>query len=715
MIESSFHNDILNLLFQFFLLLLFARILGELFLKIGQPSVIGEILAGVILGPSLLGAIPVFSDFMIVKSIDGTNLLEVVSLIGAMLLLLITGLETDLALIKHHSKMAFGTALGGLILPLILGFAFCFLIPDTLLVDPTKRIVFSLFIATAISVSSIPVIAKVLIDLNLIRRDIGQITIAAGMIDDTAAWVVLSIVLGLIEFGVITAENVLFSIGKVVLFISVSFIAGKWIAAKTISFAQNSVKSQYKFLTILILFSVGLGAIAQSLRLEAVLGAFVAGIVFSRIPAIPEESIDRLESITFGIFAPIFFAAAGLKVNLTPLFEPELLIIGLGLIATASVSKIAGVYLGARLYGKSDHWTALSFSAGLNARGAIQIIIATIGLSAGVISQEIFSLIIIMSVVTSLMAPFMLRWTLRHVKIEEAEIKRLEKEEQLKDNILNKVHRVLLPVRTREITQSKPTKLIEARLLERLSRKTDLSVTLFTISSEDKKTASTQYLNKLGEFFTQMPVTKKVVVSNNPLESILDEVKKDYDMLIVGATERNRNSDMLFNPIVDNLVRLSPCISIVVQRSEISEDWKPCSILVPTNGSKAAKHAAEVAFGIAYHEEDQVHILNVVESKQGYSALDIEGSLRERRMTFANQTVEELKKLGESFNVNSFTKIKIGEEPDKVILNMAKENNFDLIILGTAVRPGSDKLYLGPRVERILNNAPCPVLVVNSQ
>lgn len=715
MIAASFHNDILNLLFQFFLLLLFARILGELFLKIGQPSVIGEILAGVILGPSLLGAIPGFSDFMIVQSIDGTNLLEVVSLIGAMLLLLITGLETDLALIKHHSKKAFGTAMGGLILPLILGFGFCFLIPDSLLIDPSKRIVFSLFIATAISVSSIPVIAKVLIDLNLIRRDIGQITIAAGMIDDTAAWIVLSIVLGLIEFGVITAQNVLFSIGKVALFISVSFVAGKWIAAKTISFAQNSIQSQYKFLTILILFSVGLGAIAQSLRLEAVLGAFVAGIVFSRIPAIPEESIDRLESITFGIFAPIFFAAAGLKVNLTPLLEPDLLVLGLGLITVATVSKIAGVYLGARLYGKSDHWTALSFSAGLNARGAIQIIIATIGLSVGIISQEIFSLIIIMSVVTSLMAPFMLRWTLKHVKIEEAEIKRLEKEEQLKDNILNKIHRVLLPVRTREVNQSTPTKLIEARIIERLSRKTDLSVTLFTISSEDKKTASMQYLNMLGESFTQMPVTKKVVVSNNPLESILEEVKKDYDLLIVGATERNKNSDMLFNPIVDNLVRLSPCISIVVQRSEISEDWKPCNILVPTNGSKASKHAAEVAFGIANLEQDQVHILNVVESKLGYSALDIEGSLRERRLTFANQTVEELKKLGESFNVNSFAEIKIGEEPDKAILKMAKESNSDLIILGTAVRPGTDKLYLGPRVERILNNAPCPVLVVNSQ
>lgn len=715
MLASSLHNDILILLIQLFLLLLFARGFGELFQRLGQPTVVGEILAGVILGPSLLGAVPFLSDLMIVKSTQGTNLLEVVSLLGAMLLLIITGLETDLALIKHHSRSAFGTAIGGLIFPLILGFAFCFFIPDYLLVEPEKRIIFSLFVATAISVSAIPVIAKVLIDLKLIRRDIGQITIAAGMIDDTAAWILLSIVLGLIEVGVVTFQNVFISVGKVLAFLIISFVAGKWIASKIITFAQNSIKSDYKFLTILILFSLGFGAIAQALKLEAVLGAFLAGIIFSRIPAIPEESIDRLESITFGIFAPIFFAAAGLKVSLHPLFNSELLFIGISLIAIATLSKITGAYVGARVFGKSDHWTALSFGAGLNARGAIQIIIATIGLSVGIISQQIFSLIIIMAVVTSIIAPFMLRWTLKHVKPEAAEIKRLQMEEQLKDNLLNKVHRVLLPVRKREISKATPAKLIEARILERLGRKTDLSVTLLTVSDESEKAESQLYLNTLGEFFTKLPVNKKVAISNNTLESILDEVKKDYDLLIVGATERNKNSDMLFNPIVDNLVRLSPCSSIVVQSSEVSEDWRPSRILVPTNGSMASKRAAEVAFGIAFHEHDQVHILNVIEGKQGYSSLDIEGSLKERRLTFAHQTVEELKKLGDSLDVNTFTEIKIGEEPDSVILDMASANDFDLIILGTDVRPGSDKLYLGPRVERILNNASCPVIIVNSQ
>jgi len=145
-----------------------------------------------------------------------------------------------------------------------------------------------------------------------------------------------------------------------------------------------------------------------------------------------------------------------------------------------------------------------------------------------------------MAVVTSIIAPFMLRWTLKHVKPEAAEIKRLQMEEQLKDNLLNKVHRVLLPVRKREISKATPAKLIEARILERLGRKTDLSVTLLTVSDESEKAESQLYLNTLGEFFTKLPVNKKVAISNNTLESILDEVKKDYDLLIVGATERNK-------------------------------------------------------------------------------------------------------------------------------------------------------------------------------
>lgn len=712
MISASINNDILVLLFQIFILLLLARVFGEIFQRLGQPTVVGEILAGIILGPSLLGSIPVLSEFLIAQNPSGTNLLDVISLIGAMLLLLITGLETDLALIKHHSKNAFSTALGGLILPLILGFIFAYFLPDSVLVDPDKKIIFSLFIATAISVSAIPVIAKVLIDLNLIRRDIGQITIAAGMIDDTAAWILLSIVLGLIEIGVVTTENILISVVKVLAFLSISFVAGKWIAIKLVNFAKDKIQSRYKFLTILILFSIGLGAIAQSLRLEAVLGAFVAGIVFSRIPSVPKEAIERIESFTFGIFAPIFFASAGLKVNLAPLAKPELLYIGISFIIIATFSKVAGAYIGARYFGKSDHWTALSFGAGLNARGAIQIIIATIGLSFNVISQEIFSLIVIMAVVTSIMAPFMLRYTLKKVKPKEAEIERLKQEALLKDNIMSSIHRILLPVRKRDDFEKK---LIEAKILRKLAINRDLNLTLLTITNQQNKNDCIEFLDKLSKYFNGITITKKILVSENPKESILDEATRSYDLIIIGATEKDKKSGQVFNPVVDDIVRLSPSISIVVQSSSFPDNWEPKKILLPTNGSLAAKRAAQVAFAIAPEKNQEVHILKVIEEKTDGYHLDVEGNIKERQFMFAFQIIEDLKNLGESLNVNTFAEVEVGTDAETTILETAKDKNFDLIVLGTDIRPGSEQLYIGPRVERVLNNAPCPVLIVNSQ
>jgi len=180
------HQDILHVLIQLLILLISARVLGEVFLKLNQPPVVGEILAGIILGPSLLGNFSFLAPYVNLY-LYPSLMLEIISLFGALLLLFITGYEIDLRLIKHHSKSATATALGGLIIPFISGFTISYFIPNKFLFVPSERLLFSLFIATALSVSAIPVIAKVLIDLNLLRRDIGQITIAAGMIDDTIA------------------------------------------------------------------------------------------------------------------------------------------------------------------------------------------------------------------------------------------------------------------------------------------------------------------------------------------------------------------------------------------------------------------------------------------------------------------------------------------------------------------------------------------------
>ena len=196
------HADVLRLLIQVAALLGLARLLGEICQRIGQPTVVGEILAGVLLGPSVLGALaPSLAAWTIPQNAIQGHLLELVSLIGVMLLLVITGLETDLALIRRKARTALGVAVGGLVVPFISGLVLGWLFPADLLTDQSQRTVFALFLATALSISAIPVLAKVLIDLRMIRRDIGQTMLAAGMIDDITGWTLLGIVAGLASAG----------------------------------------------------------------------------------------------------------------------------------------------------------------------------------------------------------------------------------------------------------------------------------------------------------------------------------------------------------------------------------------------------------------------------------------------------------------------------------------------------------------------------------
>jgi Kef-type K+ transport system membrane component KefB/nucleotide-binding universal stress UspA family protein len=710
------HHDVLVLLVQVAVLLFTARIMGEIAQRFGQPSVVGEILAGIILGPSLLsGLIPALGEWIVPHNETQGYLLELVSLIGVMFLLLITGLETDLALMRRQARSALGISLGGgLLLPLILGFLLGQLIPESLLVESGDRLVFALFIGTALAIAAIPVVAKVLMDLKLTRRDIGQTIIAAAMIDDTIGWIILSVVIGLASGGAVTAAGVGQSIFTVLAFMVLSLTAGRWLISRLLGFTQRSIMMRDKVLSLVVFLMFVWGAIGQWLGIEALLGAFVVGIVLSQIPQLNPNVIHRLESIALGIFAPIFFAVAGLKVDIRRLLEPELLLVTVAVIVVAIISKTFGVYMGARLIGRADHWTALFYGGGLNARGSIGIIVANIGLSLGILNQDMFSIIAVMAMVTSLMAPGVMKWTIRHIKPQQQEIDRLRREELNQGSLIANVRRVLLPLRVRE--DSSPSQLIEARMLDQMSSGDgSIALTLMTICSAEDRARSAAFLDRLeAELFTSETVTKKVVVSDRIADAILDEARREYDLMILGASEGGSDSDVVFNPLVDQLVRLAPCPTLLVQGQRTPADWSPNRVLVPSNGSMASRRAAEVAFAIADNGDREVTILQVVEEERSTYVLDASGALLERQKRNAQESVEKLRELGALRGVPATAEVAVGDAPEAVILQTARERSVDLIVLGTNVAVGSERLYLGPRVERILSNAPCPVIVVNA-
>ncbi|MGB8699463.1 MAG: cation:proton antiporter, partial [Thermosynechococcaceae cyanobacterium] len=470
-IQPLGHHELLLVLVQLALLLLVARTGGEVMQRINLPPVIGELMAGVILGPSVLGALlPNLQQAIFPRDQSQSNLLAVVSWLGVLFLLIVTGLETDLNLIIRKGKTALIISMGGIIVPFITGLGLGWFLPDSFLADPSKRLVFTLFIATAMSISAVPVIAKVLMDLNLIRRDIGQITLAAGMTDDTIGWILLSIVAGLASSGTVDFKTILESVMGAVLFLAFAFTIGRSLMIQILRWVDDQVGGATASLSAVLVIGLAASALTHRLGIEAALGAFVTGILAGQAPRFSREAGRTLELITVSFLAPIFFAGAGLKVNLLQLLNPATFIVGLVVLGIACFGKFTGAYIGSRIGGLT-HWEGLALGSGMNARGAMEIIVATIGLSLGVLNQQMYSIVVMVAIVTSLMAPPLLRWTLTHVVIGEEEAQRLAKEALAKESFVKNIRRVLMPTRGGMNVQ------LAAQLVSHLAHQNPIEVT----------------------------------------------------------------------------------------------------------------------------------------------------------------------------------------------------------------------------------------------
>ncbi|MGH8870694.1 MAG: cation:proton antiporter [Acidimicrobiia bacterium] len=700
--SAASHNDVLQLVIQIALLLATARFLGGLAQRLGQPAVVGEILAGVLLGPSLLsGLVPWIGDQVLPQTEAQGFMLEVVSLIGVMLLLIITGLETDIGLIRRRIGVALGAGIGGLVVPFVTGLLLGFALPDQLVGDPSQRPVFALFVATALSISAIPVLAKILIDLDLMRREFGQAVLAAGMISDITGWTVLGLVTALASAEALSAGIVVQSMAMVAIFLVATITVGRFLVERGLDLIQDRFRGRDSLLTLVIVLAFGWGAFTQALHLEPVIGAFAIGILFGGLPRLPSDVVHKLESMALAVFAPIFFAVAGLKVNVGAILEPELLFIALVVIIVATIGKVAGAYAGARWLSGQDHWSALAYGAGLNARGAVEIIIATIGLSLGILTTEMFSIIVLMAVVTSLIAPSALRYCLARVEPAAEEEMRLAREEMLKGSFLAGLRRVLVPVRPR-IGQV-GTQTIQAVLVARLGETNDISTTLLAVAGDQDRVLAGAYLNSLRAVFRDRGTTTRIVSSHDPVESILTEAEADYDLLVIGTPTMSRSEDTIFGPIIDDLIKLSKTPTLVVRGENVPDDWAPTRILVPANASSSSRNAADLAFAIAGSDAVVTGVHVVTPSR-----------LTGMRPSIALDVTADFEIVATRLGQHVQTEVREAEEVETGILDAIVELDADLLVLGTSVRAGTTRLHLGPRVEYLTRLAPCPVVILNS-
>lgn len=729
LIKPLGHHELLLVLIQLSLLLLVARGLGELMRRINLPPVVGELLAGVLLGPSVFGLLlPDLQAHIFPKSQEQSNLLSVISWLGVLFLLIVTGLETDLKLILRKGKTALLISLGGIIVPFITGFGLGWLLPDNFLAEPEKRLVFSLFIATAMSISAVPVIAKVLMDLNLIRRDIGQVTLAAGMADDTIGWILLSVVSGLASSGKFNFGTIFHSVSAAILFLAISFTIGRTIVDQILRWVDDYVGGVAASISIVLILALSAAALTHALGLEAALGAFVLGILAGQCRRFSSEAGHMLEVFTAGFLAPIFFAGAGLKVNLLTLLVPQTFIFGLIVLAVACVGKFIGAYLGSRVGGLS-HWEGLAMGSGMNARGAMEIVVATIGLSLGVLNPQMYSIIVMVAIATSLMAPPLLRYTLSKVVIGEEEARRLEQEEQASRSFIKQINRVLLP------TSGGPNIKLAAQLVGYMAHQNSIEVTALyaqngkqsqkkalLTTSQTKDITAEQALASVTEEMqlpANMTLETKTESGRSKAEVILNEANKSYDLIVLGASERMRPQKALFNLLVDRVVQEAPCATMVVKSHLPQAEGDVCkisqqklnTILVPTVGTEYGKNAVEVASTIAAQTGASVMLVNVINLPQVEYILYEQRSLMPVK-EIAHNLLEQQAAIGRSLGADVKTYILQGSSPEKEILNFAQTNEVDLIIIGSHIRMVTGRVFFGHRVDAILSKAHCPVAVI---
>jgi Kef-type K+ transport system membrane component KefB len=706
-------QELLLLLLQFLLLLVVARSLGQVAVRLGLPSVVGELLAGFVLGPSLLGNIaPGMFESIFPQHAEQVHLLEVVSWLGVLMLLILTGLETDVGLIVRKGKGAAAISLGGIAVPFITGVALGFGLPRDFVAAPDKRLVFALFIGTAMSISAIPVIAKVLMEMRIIRRDIGQITLAAGMIDDTVGWILLSVVAGLASSGKINPTTAGRSLLYVALVLGISYTVGRKLVGAVIRGLDNRVGGDMVKITALMALALGFGAITQALKLEAVLGAFIAGILVGQVKRFDDRLRHIFEQVALGVFAPVFFAASGLRVDLGKLAEPKVLGVGMVVLAIAILGKFAGAYAGARAT-RLGRWEALSLGAGMNARGAMEIIVATIGLSRGILTPEMYSIILMVAIVTSLMAPPILRWTLGHVEIGEEEKERLETEARRKESFVGNLKRILLPVRAEGESD------LAARVIGLLVAEEDVEVTSLYLArggdGPDVERAKEAIEGEIGQ-----PRTRVKRDEDKPSEVILDEARRGYDLLVLAATERRTKGDSsLFDRVVDDVIQESPCSLLVVSSPSPNghEDrfgqLSGGHVLVPMSGSDTDRYAAEVACTIAARSGGVVDVVHVVSGPQHALRLGGEQAIMSA-VEIGEDMVGKIADLGRAMGANVNTDVLVADHPENAIVERA-QRRAALIVLASSRKPVSQRAFFGHRIDHVVANAPCPVVVVSAR
>lgn len=389
----SIENPIINLLFV--MVIIWSA--GVLFRKIRQPPVLGELLAGVIFGPPCLG---------IIKP-DET--LHVLSELGVFFLMFYAGLETNPLDLKRNSVLSLIVAVGGFIIPYFLGFKVCLFFGTTHIQ--------AMFVGVGLSITAIAVSVRVLMDMNLTHYRITPVIIGASIFDDILSLAFFTLIIEMVDSGGnFDASALVRVIVKVSMFFGISIVVGMLLYPYMGKYFASREAKGFTFALIVALI---FGVMAEISGLHIILGAYMAGL-FVREEIVSRELFqkinDRFVSITYGFLGPIFFISLSFHVTFS-ILETHLILL-ITLLLAAILGKLFGASLGA-LIGKMNLSEALTIGIAMNGRGAVELVVASVGLKMGIIDNNFFSILVIIAFLTTILPPFALNLLLKRLRLTE--------------------------------------------------------------------------------------------------------------------------------------------------------------------------------------------------------------------------------------------------------------------------------------------------------
>lgn len=401
------------------ILLIAARTLGELADRWGQPAVIGEIAAGILLGPTVLGRLaPDLAILFFPTTGPRYVVLDGLFLLSIVLFMLVAGLEVDLSTAWRQGKTAAAVGVAGTALPFALGFAAAWFAPAALGYDNgASPIIFALFFATALSISALPVIAKMLMDLRLYYSDLGMIVISAAIFSDVFGWILFAVILGLMDVESAHAHGIGFTIALVLGFALFMLTAVRWLVHRALPWIQAHTNFPGGVLGLALATALCSAAFTEWAGVHAIFGAFLAGVAIGDSSHLRNHTRSVVKQFVSFFFAPLFFASIGLRVDFAAHFDFPTVLAVLVLACLGKVLACGGAALAAGMQ-RREAW-AVAFA--LNARGAMEIILGLLALRYGVINERLFVALVIMALATSVLSGVSIPAVLKRPKARKIE------------------------------------------------------------------------------------------------------------------------------------------------------------------------------------------------------------------------------------------------------------------------------------------------------